>query len=60
MAFKRQSACLVINSITVDNFAALFHSTPVDRASDYSGPDLKLLVGWAELFRLLIGPPGLN
>ena len=30
----RQSACLVINPITVDNFAALFNYTPVDRASD--------------------------
>ena len=30
----RQSACLVINPITVDGFAAFFHSTPVDRASD--------------------------
>ena len=30
----RQSACLVINPIRVDNFAALFNSTPVDRASD--------------------------
>ena len=30
----RQSACLVINPITVDNFIALFDCTPVDRASD--------------------------
>ena len=30
----RQSVCLVINPITVDNFAALFNCTPVDRASD--------------------------
>ena len=30
----RQSACLVINLITVDNFDALFDCTPVDRASD--------------------------
>ena len=30
----RQSACLVANPITVDNFAALFNCTPVDRASD--------------------------
>ena len=30
----RQSACLVINRITVDNFAALFNYRPVDRASD--------------------------
>ena len=30
----RQSACLVINPITVDSYAALFHCTSVDRASD--------------------------
>ena len=30
----RQSACLVFNPITVDNFAALFSCTSVDRASD--------------------------
>ena len=46
LKFMRQSACLVINPSTVDNFAALFNCTPMDRASD--GPDLKLfiLVGW--------------
>ena len=30
----RQSACLAINPIMVDSFAALFNCTPVDRASD--------------------------
>ena len=30
----RQSVCLVINPIAVDNFAALFNCTQVDRASD--------------------------
>ena len=30
----QQSACLVINPITVDGFAALFNCTPLDRASD--------------------------
>ena len=30
----RQSACLVIDPIMVDNFASLFNCTPVDRASD--------------------------
>ena len=29
----RQSACLVIMPITVDDFAARFNCTPVDRAS---------------------------
>ena len=31
----RQSACLVINQITVDNFAALLNCAPVDWASVY-------------------------
>ena len=30
----RQSACLVIYPITVNNFDALLNCTPVDRASD--------------------------
>ena len=30
----RHSACLVINPITVDGYAALFNCTPVDRATD--------------------------
>ena len=30
----RQSSCLVINPISIDNFAALFNFTPVDLASD--------------------------
>ena len=30
----RQSACLVINPMTVDGYAALFNCTPVDRAPD--------------------------
>ena len=30
----QQSACLVINSITVDIFTSLFNCTPVGRASD--------------------------
>ena len=29
-----QSACLVFNPITVDNYAAFFNCTPVGRASD--------------------------
>ena len=59
----QQSACLVINPITVDGFAALFNCTPVDCAADSMiAPDLKLfiLVGWDRSFRLLLGPPGLN
>ena len=34
LTVMRQSECLVINPISVDNFAALFNCTPVDRASD--------------------------
>ena len=34
----RQSACLVINPIKVDGYAALFNCTPVDRASDLRPP----------------------
>ena len=30
----QKSACLVINQITVDSYAALFNCTPVDRASE--------------------------
>ena len=30
----RQSACLVLNPIMVDNYAAFFNCTPVRRASD--------------------------
>ena len=30
----RQSSCLVINLIKVDNFAALFNCTPASRVSD--------------------------
>ena len=30
----RQSACLVFNPITVNNFASLFNCTPMGRASD--------------------------
>ena len=30
----RQSACLVVNPITVNNFAVLYNCTPVSRGSD--------------------------
>ena len=57
----RQSACLVINPITVDGYAALFNCTP-SGVRLHDGPDLKLfiLVGLDRSFRLLLGPPGLN
>ena len=34
MNIIRQTACLVVNQITVNNFADLFDCTPVCRASD--------------------------
>ena len=41
----RQSACIVINPITVDNFASLFNCTQVGRASDsLMGPTKRLLI----------------
>ena len=57
----RQSACLVINPVTVGNFA-LFNCTPVVRASDSMMPRPKAIhFSWLgpELFRLLLGPTGL-
>ena len=34
MNVMRQTACLVVYPVTVNNFAALFNCTPVGRASD--------------------------
>ena len=34
MNVMRQTACLVVNPITINNCADLFHCTPVGRASD--------------------------
>ena len=34
LGVMRRSACLVVDPITVDGYAALFNCTPVDRASD--------------------------
>ena len=58
----RQSACLVFNPIMVDNYVAFFNCTPVDRASDYDGPDLKLfiLVGWGRSFLSVAWPTGVQ
>ena len=57
----RQSACLVINPITVDGYVALFNFMPVDRASDsmMARPNA-IHFSWFRSFRLLLGPPGLN
>ena len=34
ITYMRQSACLIFNPMTVDNYAAFFNCTPVGRASD--------------------------
>ena len=63
LTVMRQSACLVIMPITVDSFAALFNCTPADRAIDSMMARPKAIhVRWLgpELFRLLLGPSGLN
>ena len=60
---RRQSACLVINPITVNNFAALFNCTPVDRASDSmmaATQSYSFYLDGTGALRLLLGPPGLN
>ena len=59
----RQSACLVFNPITVDNYAAFFNCTPVGRALDsYDGPDIKLfiLVGWGRSYLSVAWPTGVQ
>ena len=38
----RQSACLVLNPITVNSYGFLFNCTTVVQASDYDGSDVKL------------------
>ena len=38
----RQSACLVLNPITVYSYGFLFNSTTVGQTSDYDGSDVKL------------------
>ena len=54
----RQYVCLVINPITVDNFAALFNCTPVDCASDSMMAFFHFSWLGPELFRLLLGHHG--
>ena len=60
----RQSACLVFNPITVDNYAAFFNCTPVGRASDYDDPDIHvklfILVGWGRSFLSVAWPTGVQ
>ena len=61
----RQSACLVFNTITVNNFASLFNCTPVGRAPDsiQRWPRHKAIYfSWLgpELLCPLLDPPGFN
>ena len=58
----QQTACLVVNPITVGNFAFPFNCTPVGRTSDYITVPIKDL--WDEMvgawcFGCLSGPRGL-
>ena len=46
----RQSACLVFNLVTVNNYASLLNCTPVGRASDSMMLKLFILVGWGWSF----------
>ena len=41
-----QTACLVVNPITVGNFALLFNCTPVGRTSDSMTVQTYLLMRW--------------
>ena len=54
-----QSAYLVINQITVDNYAALLLHAGGSGDRLYDGPDLKLFVfvGWDRSYSMLLGPP---
>ena len=59
----RQSACLVFNPITVNNFASLFNCMPFGRASDsMMTPAQSFYLIWLEpeLYCLLLGPPGFS
>ena len=59
----RQSACLVINAVTVDSFASLINCTPVGRASDsVMGPTYSLLIylSLLGLDLVLLGHSGFN
>ena len=56
----RQYACLVLNPIVVDNYAAFFNCTPEGRASDSMIAATYILVGWGRASCLLLGPPGFN
>ena len=58
----QQTACLVVNPITVGNFAFLFNCTPVGRTSDsMMVPTLRLIYCWdgrGLMLWLFVGPTG--
>ena len=58
----RQSACLVFNPITVDNYAAFLNAHRSVRRQTHDGPDLKLfmLVGWGPSFSSAAWPTGVQ
>ena len=58
----RQTACLVVNPIAVNRFAALFNCTPAGRASDLMMAPAKTFskVGWGLMTYLLVDPPGFS
>ena len=59
----RQSACLVFNRITVNNFASLFNRHRWVRCQTHRWPGHQTIYfSWlgSELFCLLLGPPGFN
>ena len=58
----RQSACLVFNQITFDNYASFFKCTPAGRASDSMMAPTKLLifVDWDRGFMSVAWPTGVQ
>ena len=60
----QQTACLVVNPITVGNFAFLFNCTPMGRTSDSMMVPTKRLIFWWDgrglMLWLNVGPNGGN
>ena len=62
MNVMRQTAGLGVNTITLNNFAALFNRTPAGRASDLMmAPAQSCQLSWLGLDALsLVGPTGVQ
>ena len=59
----RQTACLVVNPLTVTNYAVLFSCTPAGQASDLMkiyGREVVIKVDWGSMLCLWSGPPWFN